>query len=285
MSDPRRLLDGDRALSQDERRALEAGRAVDPPQGAREQVFTSIMATLHLPPGGGGSTGGGAAGAGAAGAKTAAVAATKAASGAGAVALLKSFAVGSALAVAAIVGHEVVTNSPEPPPAASAAAKTPDFPLTTSPKRLAEAPAQPEPQTLPAPSASAALSHSRTPAQEPPSAPSASAALSPAPVLAPSAAPAGSSATDDALRESVLVARARSQLRSGRAGEALSTLDELSRTVKRGVLGQEREALAIEALAAAGRHQEAQARARSFLERFPDSPHAAQVQPYAAETP
>jgi hypothetical protein len=59
-------------------------------------------------------------------------------------------------------------------------------------------------------------------------------------------------------------------------------LSEVQARVPGGVLGQEREALAIEALAASGQRSEASRRAAAFLDRFPNSPHASRVQVFVA---
>lgn len=82
--------------------------------------------------------------------------------------------------------------------------------------------------------------------------------------------------------ESAWVARARAQLRAGQPSQALQTLSEVQARVPGGVLGQEREALAIEALAASGQRSEASRRAAAFLDRFPNSPHASRVQVFVA---
>jgi outer membrane protein assembly factor BamD (BamD/ComL family) len=83
------------------------------------------------------------------------------------------------------------------------------------------------------------------------------------------------------LEESRRLTEARDALRRGDAAGALSTLSELQRAVPGGILGQEREALAIEALAKSGRSSEAQARARAFLQANPTSPHATRVEAFA----
>jgi hypothetical protein len=67
----------------------------------------------------------------------------------------------------------------------------------------------------------------------------------------------------------------------GDAAGALSLIDKIAERFPAGRLGQEREALAIEALARAGRTSEASARARAFLSMHRDSPHAARVTTFA----
>jgi outer membrane protein assembly factor BamD (BamD/ComL family) len=77
--------------------------------------------------------------------------------------------------------------------------------------------------------------------------------------------------------ESRRVAEARAYLRSGDARGALSLLDALRRDFPRGVLAQERDALAIEAMLALGDRAKARAAATRFLAQYPASPHAATV--------
>lgn len=80
-------------------------------------------------------------------------------------------------------------------------------------------------------------------------------------------------ASDEARR----VARARTALRSGDPKSALEELERMSTELRGGTLVQEREALTIEALAALGRQEAAQARGERFLHSFPESPYTARV--------
>jgi len=77
--------------------------------------------------------------------------------------------------------------------------------------------------------------------------------------------------------ETTLIKDARQALRAGDAARALRLLEESRRLFPAGVLQQERERLAIEALAKAGRGAEASARANAFLKKYPDSPHANEI--------
>jgi hypothetical protein len=86
-----------------------------------------------------------------------------------------------------------------------------------------------------------------------------------------------SSAASHLRQETTLVLDARQALRGGDAARALRILEECRRLFPRGVLGQERDRLTIEALVQAGRAPEASARAAEFLRRYPDSPHAGEV--------
>ena len=74
---------------------------------------------------------------------------------------------------------------------------------------------------------------------------------------------------------------ARDTLRRGDAGGALALLDQVRAKFPGGMLGQEREALAIEALARSGRKGEAAARADAFVKAYPTSPLTARVQQFA----
>ena len=77
---------------------------------------------------------------------------------------------------------------------------------------------------------------------------------------------------------------ARAQLRSGDARGALATLDRLQVRSPRGILGQEREVLTIQALAAIGNNEAAKRRAKAFILAYPNSPHSTQLR-HIAEDP
>lgn len=81
-----------------------------------------------------------------------------------------------------------------------------------------------------------------------------------------------------------LTARARAELRAGRPAAALATLAEAQQRVAAGVgvLGQEREVIAIEALAASGQSAVARQRAAAFLAAHPQSVHAARLAPFVS---
>ncbi|MBX3212753.1 MAG: hypothetical protein KF850_12015 [Labilithrix sp.] len=70
-----------------------------------------------------------------------------------------------------------------------------------------------------------------------------------------------------------LIERAGAELRAGRAAHALATTRQHETRCSDGLLAQERERIAIEALAVLGRASEARARASSFEARYPSSPH------------
>jgi hypothetical protein len=71
--------------------------------------------------------------------------------------------------------------------------------------------------------------------------------------------------------ERALLDEARGALGSGSAGKALALLDDHARRYPHGQLGEEREALAIQALVALGRADEARARAARFRATSPNS--------------
>lgn len=81
--------------------------------------------------------------------------------------------------------------------------------------------------------------------------------------------------------ESALLTQARAQLRRGDAAAAAQSLARLQRNFPRGMLGQEREVLAIEVLAAQGNLEAARRRARAFMATHPHSPHSPQLSRFA----
>jgi TolA-binding protein len=71
--------------------------------------------------------------------------------------------------------------------------------------------------------------------------------------------------------EAELLARAHAALKRGDTAHALTIVAEHERMFPRGVLTQEREAIAIEGLAALGRGDEARRRLHAFAARYPES--------------
>jgi hypothetical protein len=82
--------------------------------------------------------------------------------------------------------------------------------------------------------------------------------------------------TDDVLREAKLVAKARDQLGRDPA-RALALAEEAERDFSQGQLVEERRAIAIRALVALGRLEEAERRAAPFLAEYGRGAHAAAV--------
>jgi len=104
-------------------------------------------------------------------------------------------------------------------------------------------------------------------------------------VIAPrpsvSAAPAMSASSGgsdvDLASERALVDRARTAIRLGQSSDALAALDAHASRYPRGRLSEEREALAVDALARSGRVDEARARAARFKAAYPNSVFGAVV--------
>jgi hypothetical protein len=112
---------------------------------------------------------------------------------------------------------------------------------------------------------------------------SAETAEPPAPAARPAARrPAAAPAEDGLHQEVEHLARVRSLVASNPA-EALAMAEEGHRRFRGGVLRQEREALAIDALGRLGRRGEAQVRARAFLAAYPRSPLAEHFESVAGE--
>jgi hypothetical protein len=93
----------------------------------------------------------------------------------------------------------------------------------------------------------------------------------------PVVASAQPSEPSDASEESRMVAAARDALRGGNSAGALSLLSQAQQRFGAGVLGQEREALTIEALSKSGQRAAAQARGQAFLKNYANSPYSARI--------
>jgi hypothetical protein len=83
--------------------------------------------------------------------------------------------------------------------------------------------------------------------------------------------------------EARAVLDARAELAAGNPSAALRLLDAARADFPHGSLGQEREALTVEALAATGQRGAASARAQAFVRRFPGSPHASNVRRFIVQ--
>lgn len=210
---------------------LRSERAALPAAAALERVWTRVAS-------GGVSSGGGGGGAGPGGGTSAG--------------WVGSHAVGVAIATFVVGGaagaglHAVL----QPPP----------------PERIVyvERTAPPTPTIPPVPSSAPA-----------PAIPLVEASTLPAAPVAPgahaSAQAASSSSSSSLAAERALLDDARGALGSGDAARALGLLDDHARRFPRGQLGEEREALAIQALVALGRTDEARARAVRFKAASPNS--------------
>jgi tetratricopeptide (TPR) repeat protein len=81
-----------------------------------------------------------------------------------------------------------------------------------------------------------------------------------------------------AISEVTLLEQARVALRGGNAARALELADQHAAVYPDGALAEEREALAIEALAKLGRHDEAAAKWTKFASSYPHSNYRARLQ-------
>lgn len=82
---------------------------------------------------------------------------------------------------------------------------------------------------------------------------------------------AGAGRDDELADENALITRAQSALARGRASEAMAAVREHQRRFPGGRFGEEREALAVQALARMGQHEAASERADRFFARYPRS--------------
>jgi hypothetical protein len=291
MSEFKHWLDESSDASDFERAVLRSGVDPDPSEAQRDEVWTRVLGSLSLAP------------LGATASHSAALEPTapavKAATGAakaGAVWLGvgKGFVVGLALYGAVTGVSEISVRSSAQrrgsatslPIAATVHADRDEVP----PGRGASAAAAPsEPPTAPAPSSSESAGRATAPAV-----PSAQERLPPAQTPeAPAVAvfadppPTPNGAKDPRASQLKAEARAlreaRAELRSGQLSNAFATLEASRREFSAPELYQEREALLIELLYRSGQVAAAAQRAKAFLDRFPESPHAGQVQQFAAQ--
>jgi hypothetical protein len=214
----------------------------DLPAPAKDALFAAIEAKINLPPGPG--TDGGAGTAGPAG--PAASGASGGLLGGGLSGVRALAALATTFVIGVGTGGVMDRNLGDSPPVRTA-------PSTIAPPALSAIQAVPVPPTAEPP----ALAFSALPTFTSPAA----AKLDP-PTPVPSAR--GLAA------ERGLLDVARSALARGEAGAALTATERHSREYPSGVLVEEREAIAIKALVALGRKDEAQTRAKAFEQRFPN---------------
>jgi hypothetical protein len=280
MSDPKRLLDEGESATPLVRRLIQTGQQMKPPAGAVGRGWQDFLALNGVPV-----------------AAPEVAAQVSVASGQAvppvvgsvskaalpAATLVKTFAAGAVLGVVTVLGAQAVERVVKPavrpvptlvappagPPGVSGAASA-----------SSSSPVAPDPTTTtvlvdPTPTGS----RHRVPASAVPNEDEGP----PAPELAAAGPSVATFPVDAAKRESLLkaeardVADAKAMIAEGRAVEALVFLGRSSERFKDGTLGQEREALIIEALAASGQREPAKARARDFLARNPRSPLAERV--------
>jgi len=294
MTLPRRWLDDDGASSA-VRDVLRSDRSMDPPDGAEDAVWLGLAAKIAA---GAAVTAASVGTAKTAAAATTTVATSTAATGTTATAvasggLLKSILIGAFGGVIAVTGYTAIAPSSAPEPARAAAVVAPpavkDLPVSPGSKGVSRsgdevlAPRKDEPSVVPPsaadappssgapPSSTAASTSSAAPIDAPPASTDASGAAAPAP----------GSPEERASRlreESDMLNQARAALRGGDTAGTMRLLEQARQKFPGGVLGQEREALAIEALAKSGARAEASSRAAAFIQAHPNSPHAARLQ-------
>ncbi len=258
------------------------GQAAAPSSAATSTAATGTTAAVTS-----GSTAG-ATGAASLGAATTGAAPSTLSAAGGIGALLKAAAAGAG-AVGALLGAQALLTPAAPPatlPPAAVSASAParpevpyrsPAPTVTAPSVAATASADAAPSARVdsprplAPPPAQVRATADVPADVPPAAPVAASTAS--------AAPGPGEVADRVLQEAELVRRADQALRSGDSSGATRLLDEASQRFPGGVLGQEREVLAIEALARSGQGDAASARARAFLRAHPASPFASRLQP------
>jgi hypothetical protein len=247
VNDPVRLV-ADPGCPESQRALLQHGVNIAPPRDAEARVWMALVGSL-----GAAAAGGGAAAAADASTKTVTTTAVK--TGLVSMKIVAVVAGLTALAAVVALGSYVFGPKTREPRDVGSAAPVPTV----------EAPA-----VVPQPPPPAAAVET-PPVDAPP----------PATTVPARTAPGAHRAVRSPARrlgdETTLIKDARQALRAGDAARALRLLEESRRLFPAGVLQQERERLAIEALVKAGRGAEASARANAFLKKYPDSPHANEI--------
>jgi hypothetical protein len=258
MSDPKRLLDEGR--DGDLSNLLSAGKTELPDDAQLGALAAKIGLLGGL---------GGAGAAGVAGASGSSGSSAGAASAAGAGAKVAGATAAKAGLVIKLGGAVVVAG------AASATAIVATSSSSEAPKSPVGvgivATAGSNVATIDPASTSLRLPDTDTPPEEPSAAPR-------APAIKPAAAPSA----EGPEVEVRLLERAQDALRA-RPAEALALADDHARRFPKGMLVQEREVIAIEALVKAGRTGDAKARAARFKQRFPGSSHARRIDTLVGE--
>jgi hypothetical protein len=271
--DPKRWLDGGDDATTRERDLLESVRDPEPPDAARAAVWAALATRLPPPPSGGGGAGGAGAAKGGLGVLSK---------------IIGGIVIATALAGGGVFAVRARSTTPRTTPTIALAPTTTEAPPTVASGDV-PSPSPPPPSTATdaplapiAPKTSAAHRHT-TPsshgAAPSPSATSAPAHTSEAPET-PSSKPTEAPRADALREESALVGRARDALRRGDTKTALTLVEEARTRFPQGILVQEREVVAIEALAKGGDADGASRRASAFLRAFPSSPHTAHVRSF-----
>jgi hypothetical protein len=286
MTTPKRWINSPNDVDDFERAVLRSELDAQPPAGAESDVLARVMAAVAPfgpgvpdPSGSVGPATGGALG-GAAIVKSTATLAS----------LGKGFALGIGVSVAAATANHYVgggsSRETATPAATIRAASGPASAVPSAAERSSrvEEPIEnpPSPSTSPPPS----LPHARRAAESRLAAGDAPGEKAPsAPSVASFPAPEAELRASRLEEEAALLRRARAELRSGALAAAFATLEASRQRFTAPELSQEREALAIELLHRSGERAAAAARARDFLARFPESPHAASVRAFANDAP
>ncbi|MBK8252023.1 MAG: hypothetical protein IPK82_05080 [Polyangiaceae bacterium] len=299
MTLPKRWLEDSGDAANAVRDVLRAGRDMDPPEGAERGVWLALSAQIAAGGAGVGSGAGASATTGTT-AGTSAVTGTGAsttAAGAASSGLIKAILIGAFGGVIAVTGYSVL--EPASPPVVSQGEQQADpkaahnkpssvAPVATS-KPKTESPKTSEAPVSAGGSAPAPSQSVSAPVGTAPPADSASAQ----PVFQPSGdstvgsssfVPGSPEERASRLREeNELVGQARGALRSGDPARAMQILMQAGQKFPDGVLGQEREALMIEALAKSGSREAASVRAAAFIKAHPTSPHSARLQAFVIQ--
>jgi hypothetical protein len=256
VSDPKRLLETATELSDEERRLLVAGTEAAPPPELGTELWAALSAKLPV--------------AGSAAQAPPASATGGAISGApvGGLLIKATLAVltlgALVFGVRALRHSEPKATTSAPQPVLLVASQSPPaLPVPTEVAPSSSAPSSPAVSAAPAHVASAAHSGKAAPAH--------SAAV------APSSVASVASGTSDVSDESRAVTDARNALHGGNSASALAILSQAQQRFGNGVLGQEREALTIEALAKSGQSAAARARGQVFLKNYANSPYSARI--------
>jgi len=273
MSELKHWLDDASEADDFERAILRAGLEPDPPQTTQDQVWSSLMGTLTVAP---------------LLAPDAAAASAKAA-GAGIskasavwIAVVKGFVVGLAVYGATAGVSEVSKrfSTPRAPAAGSVRVTTPERAPST---RAEPQSTTPTPTLTPAPVEVAIPRTLSRGTESTPTRPSTSRETNVLPsVAAFDDSEQPSSKRSSRLQDEVrMLRRAREELRAGKLADAFATLEATEHRFSAPALTQEREALMIELLYRSAQRPAAEERARAFLSRYPESPHAQQVRQFA----
>jgi outer membrane lipoprotein YfiO len=261
MGDPHRLLskmsDGDDL----ERELLASVQRADPPEHAKAEAWARLstqIAAVALVSSAHGTAAAATGGAAAQGAKAATGLGVKGALAPVALKVLGTKAVIAAIALGAVGASAAWVHS-----RATADQRAATAPVSAPPALPAATPPSEEP--APAEAAAAAIVEATAP-------PAPDTAVKPS---------AEQSRRDQLSAESALLTQARAELRKGDARGAQQLLNRLQAQFPKGVLGQEREVLAIEVLAARGNAAAAKRRAQAFIAAYPESPHSAQLSRFA----